>query len=49
MAGSDLVSLQQALTDFAAATNHLAQIQMNEVLRRTLQGESAEQLDADKI
>ena len=49
LAGSDLAPLQAAINGFAAATNPLAQVLMNEVLRKSLGGTSAEAMDADKL
>lgn len=46
---TDLTALQMAITDFAAATNPLATIVMNEVVRKALGGTDADQLDANKL
>jgi molecular chaperone DnaK len=46
---ADLSGLQHRLDEFAAATNPLAHLLMNEVLRRSLGGTTAENLDARKI
>ncbi len=47
--GTDLAALQRSLDVFAAATNPLAQLQMNEVLRKTLGGEDPNSLDPNKL
>ena len=49
MAGTDATALQQAGAAFAAATNPLAVIVMNEVLRRGLGGENPDNLDPSKL
>jgi molecular chaperone DnaK (HSP70) len=46
---ADLPGLQNRLDEFAAATNPLAHLLMNEVLRQSLGGTTAENLDARKI
>lgn len=48
-ASSDLPQLQQALDEFAKATNPLATIVMNEVVRKALGGTDSEKLDPSKI
>ena len=48
-AGNDLEKLQQALDAFTAASNPLAQLQMNEVLRKALAGENADQINPNKL
>ncbi|HEV3439380.1 MAG TPA: molecular chaperone DnaK, partial [Gemmata sp.] len=47
--GTDLAALQRSLDVFAAATNPLAQLQMNEVLRKTLGGEDPNSLDPNRL
>lgn len=49
ISGTELEALQQSLDRFAAATNPLAQLQMNEVLRKTLGGEKSTDLDPNKL
>ena len=49
MAGADATALQQAGAAFAAATNPLATLVMNEVLRRSLGGENPDDLDPDEL
>lgn len=49
MAGSDVNVLQRALDTFANATNPLATIVMNEVLRKRLGGTDADNLDPNKL
>jgi molecular chaperone DnaK len=46
---ADLPGLQKRLDEFAAATNPLAHLLMNEVLRRSLGGTTAEKLDARNV
>jgi molecular chaperone DnaK len=46
---ADLPGLQKRLDEFAAATNPLAHLLMNEVLRRSLGGTVGEDLDAGKV
>ncbi|MBX9624786.1 MAG: Hsp70 family protein, partial [Gemmataceae bacterium] len=48
-AGDDLPALQRALDAFAAATNPLATLLMNEVVRKALGGATPDALDADKV
>jgi Fe-S protein assembly chaperone HscA len=48
-AGSDLSALQQAIDAFAGATNPLAHLLMNAVLRQALGGANPEHLDATKL
>jgi molecular chaperone DnaK (HSP70) len=48
-AGSDVGTLQAALKAHAEATNPLATIIMNEVVRQRLGGTDADRLDADKL
>ena len=45
----DLPALQRAIDGFAAATNPLATLLMNEVVKKALGGAAPEQLDADKV
>lgn len=47
--GPDLPGLQAALDEFAAATNPLAHLLMNEVVRQSLGGTKPDDLDADKV
>ena len=49
IAGSDLNTLQNAIDAFGVATNPLALIVMNEVLRKGLGGTEADKLDPDKL
>ncbi len=49
MALADLPGLQKRLDEFAAATNPLAQLLMNEVLRKALGGKTEEDLGKQKI
>jgi molecular chaperone DnaK len=49
IAGNDLEALQHALDAFAAATNPLATLRMNEVLRKALAGEDAATLDPKQL
>lgn len=49
VAGDDLDTLQKAIDDFGAATNPLATLLMNEVLRKSLSGSDSEKLDATKL
>ncbi len=49
IAGNDLPALQQALDAFNAATQPLAVLLMNEVLRRAVAGKTEEALDPSKI
>ena len=49
IAGSDLNALQAAVDAFGAATNPLATLIMNEVVRKSLGGEVPEQLDSEKL
>jgi molecular chaperone DnaK (HSP70) len=49
MALADLPGLQKRLDEFAAATNPLAQVLMNEVLRKALGGKTEEDLGKQKI
>jgi Fe-S protein assembly chaperone HscA len=48
-AGTELPALQRALDRFAGATNPLAQIVMNEVLRKAVGGSTEGGLDATKL
>jgi molecular chaperone DnaK len=48
-AGTDLSALQQAITDFAGATNPLATIVMNDVVRKALGGTDSDKLDAGTL
>ena len=48
-AGSDLTSLQRALDAFAVATNPLATVVMNEVLRQAVAGTEAKKLNAERL
>jgi molecular chaperone DnaK (HSP70) len=45
----DLGALQQAIDRFAGATNPLATLVMNEVVRQALSGSAPENLDANKL
>jgi molecular chaperone DnaK len=47
--GNDLTALQHALDAFGAATNHLATLVMNEVLKQALGGNDPEKLDPTKL
>jgi Fe-S protein assembly chaperone HscA len=47
--GTDLAGLQQAIDAFTTATNSLALLLMNEVIRKTLGGEDPAGLDPDRI
>ncbi|MDY3553753.1 molecular chaperone DnaK [Gemmata sp. JC717] len=49
MNGSDLAVLQRAIDAFSAATNPLAVLVMNDVLRRGLGGENPDTLDPNKL
>ena len=49
MAGADLPALRAALDAFGAATNALATLQMNAVLRQALGGTAAADLDAGTV
>lgn len=49
VAGTDQAVLQRAIDAFAAATNPLATLLMNDVLRKSLGGTSAEELGAKKV
>jgi molecular chaperone DnaK len=49
MAGTELPTLQRALDRFAAATNPLAQIVMNEVLQKAVGGKTEADLDARSV
>ncbi len=49
LAGSDLNALQHAIDRFNAATNPLASIIMNEVIRQSLAGGKEGELDAGKL
>jgi Fe-S protein assembly chaperone HscA len=49
VAGSDLAALQHAIDAFASATNPLATLIMNEVVRKALGGSDAEKLDPTKL
>lgn len=49
MAGTELETLQHALDAFTAAANPLAQLQMNEVLRKALSGENPDELNPNKL
>jgi Fe-S protein assembly chaperone HscA len=49
MAGNDLAALQSAITTHAGATNPLATIIMNEVVRKRLGGADADELNAEKL
>ncbi|MBY0458875.1 MAG: molecular chaperone DnaK [Gemmataceae bacterium] len=49
MAGSDVTALQDAGKAFAAATNPLATLVMNDVLQKSLGGTPAADLDAGKL
>jgi molecular chaperone DnaK len=49
VAGNDLAALQHALDAFGAATNPLATLVMNEVLRKRLGGENPNDLDPTKL
>jgi Fe-S protein assembly chaperone HscA len=49
MGGDDLGALQRALDTFGAATNPLAHLIMNEVLRKAIGGEDPNKLDATKL
>jgi len=49
IAGGDLAGLQQALDAFGAATNPLAHLLMNEVVKQALGGADPEKLDATKL
>jgi molecular chaperone DnaK len=49
MSGQELDALQHAIDSFSAVTNPLAQLQMNEVVRKTLGGEKPEGLDPNKL
>jgi Fe-S protein assembly chaperone HscA len=49
IAGSDLPPLQGAIDAFAAATNTLATLVMNEVLRQSLGGGTADKLDPGRL
>ncbi len=46
---TDVTALQRAITDFAAATNPLATIVMNNVVQAALAGTDAGKLDANKL
>ena len=48
-AGDDLSALQRAIDAFAAATNPLATLLMNEVVRKALGGSTPGRLDADRV
>jgi molecular chaperone DnaK len=48
-AGDDVAALQAALNAHSAATNPLATIIMNEVVRKRLGGTDADKLDADEL
>jgi molecular chaperone DnaK len=48
-AGNDLTTLQDAITAFAAATNPLATLVMNEVLRKAIGGTDPEKLDPTNL
>lgn len=48
-AGSDLGELQRALDGFGAATNPLAHLLMNEVVKQAVSGAKPENLDATKL
>jgi len=47
--GNDLESLQHALDDFGRATNRLATLRMNEVVRKALAGADASKLDPARL
>jgi Fe-S protein assembly chaperone HscA len=47
--GSDLAALQGAIDAFAAATNPLAELRMNEVVRRALGGKGEGDLSPEKL
>jgi Fe-S protein assembly chaperone HscA len=49
MAGDDLAALKDAIDAHAGATNPLATIIMNEVVRKRLGGTDADKLDAEKL
>ncbi len=49
IAGSDLSALQHAIDAFGAATNPLATIVMNEVVKQALGGEDPDNLDPTKL
>ena len=49
MAGADLAALQRAIDAFAAATNPLATLVMNEVVKKALGGTDADKLDPTKL
>jgi Fe-S protein assembly chaperone HscA len=49
MNGTDLDALQHALDDFGRATNHLATIRMNEVVRKALEGADPTKLDPTRL
>lgn len=47
--GDDLPALQRAIDGFSAATNPLATLLMNEVVKKALGGSAPEELDAEKV
>jgi len=49
VSGADLTELQGALDDFGAATNPLATLRMNEVLRKALSGSDPTALDPNRL
>ncbi len=49
LASSELDALQRALDAFGGATNHLATLMMNEVLRQSLGGSNEDDLDPNKL
>jgi molecular chaperone DnaK (HSP70) len=49
IAGDNLQRLQEAIGEFARATNPLATLVMNEVVRKALDGTEAEKLDAARL
>src|SRR5581483_997053 len=49
VAGAGLADLQRAIDEFGAATNPLAHLLMNEVLRKALGGGTEEGLDPTKL
>ena len=49
MVGTDVTALQEAITAFAVATNPLATLVMNAVVKQAIAGTEAEKLDASKL
>ena len=49
IAGNDLAALQHAIDAFGAATNPLAHLLMNAVLKQALGGVDPEKLDANQL